>query len=183
MSYSFANLQLNLEQALEHSRADFNSLRTGRASVGLVDTIRVEAYGSMMQLLELASISLSDQLIVIKPYDRSLLENIEKAISKSDIHIQPVVDKDVVKLVIPSLTEDRRLEMVKMLHQKIEAGKIMIRGVRTDAKKEIEALKGQDGVSEDDIHADIDTLEQHIKTGLEKLEKMGEQKEKELLTV
>lgn len=173
-----------MDQALAHVQADLGNLRTGRASVQLVDTLKVEAYGTWMNLLELASINLPDShLIVIKPYDRSILEAIEKAISKSDLNLQPIVDKDSVKLAIPSLTEERRKELVKILHQKLENGRVMVRNVRTETKKEIEQQKGSEGISEDDIHSEIEELEKRTKVILEKLEKMGEDKERELMTV
>lgn len=184
MSYNFTSFTQKVDQTLQHIQADLGNLRTGRASVQLVDTLKVEAYGTWMTLQELASISLPDShLILIKPYDRSVLEAIEKAISKSDLNLQPIVDKDTIKLAIPPLTEERRKELVKVLYQKLESGRVMLRNVRTDTKKEIESQKGEDGISEDDIRADLEELEKRTKVGLEKIEQLGKDKEQELMTV
>lgn len=184
MSYTFTSFNQRVTQTLEHIVNDLGSLRTGRGSVQLVDKLKVEAYGTWMDLQELATITLPEpHLILIKPYDPSLVQAIEKAVAKSDLNLRAVPDQGTVKLPIPPLTEERRKELVKVLYQKLEDGRVMVRNVRLDAKKEIEAQKGQEGISEDDVRADIEELDRLNKAALEKIDLLGKDKEKELMTV
>jgi len=164
---------------------DLLNVQTGRARPSLVESIKVEAYtGSLMEVKELASITAPDpQTILIKPWDPSVVKEIEKAILKSDLQIKPVVTDDQVRITIPTLTEERRLELVKVVKQKIESGKAMIRQVRTEMKKDIDNLKEDDGVSEDDIHAMYDRLQKQVDEYNKRLDEMDEAKEKELLSL
>ena len=147
-----------MDGVIELLGEDLMSVQTGRAKPSLVESIKVEAYaGSFMEVRELASITAPDpQTILIKPWDRSVVKAIEKAILKSDLQVNPVVSDDQVRIQIPTLNEERRLELVKVVKQKVESGKAMIRQVRTEMKKDIDNLKDDDGVSEDDIHAMYD---------------------------
>jgi len=184
MTYSFSNYDQKLEATLEHIRSDVRTLRTGRASADLMDPVLVEAYGQKMKLVELASINVPDAtLLVISPWDKSLVENIEKAIAKAELNLNPIVDGDVIRVPVPTLTEEKRREMVKKLHQKIEAGKAMLRDVRTKAKQDIEAQKGNEGISEDDVVADLETLEEKHQAAVAKLDDLQDSKEKELLSI
>lgn len=164
---------------------DLLNVQTGRAKPALVEDVQVEAYeGSFMNLKEVASISASDShSIVIKPWDPSVIKKIEEAISKSDLQMSPIVDKDVVRINIPPLNEERRLELIKVVKQKVEAGRAMLRQVRVETKKDIDNQKDQDGVSEDDIHGMYDRLQELMDDYNEKLEKIEKAKEKELMTL
>lgn len=180
----FSDLEQKLEKALQHTRSEIAKLRTGKASVSLLDSVMVEAYGSMMHVNELANITAPDStLLVVTPWDKTILEVIEKGIASSGLNLNPVVDGDIIRIAIPPLTEERRKEMVKLLHQKIEQGKVMMRTVRSDAKRDIEGQKGEEGISEDDIKHNLEELENVFKKYLEKLDVMASDKEKELLTV
>ena len=184
MSYDLAAFHERATKAAEHVRQDVSSLRTGRASVQLLDPVTVEAYGARMKLVEVASLSAPDaNMLVVSPWDKSLLEAVARGISMADLQVNPVVDGDIIRISIPPLTEETRKEMVKKLHQKVEAGRAMLRSIRTDAKKEIEAQEGEAGVSEDDIANDLDELEAAYKKYLDQLETIAEHKEQELLTV
>jgi len=184
MTYLFSNYDQKLETAIEHIRSDIRTLRTGRASADLMDPVMVEAYGQRMRLVELASINVPDAtLLVISPWDKSLVVNVEKAIAKAELNLNPVVDGDIIRVPVPALTEEKRREMVKQLHQKIESGKAMLRDVRTKAKQEIEAQKGAEGISEDDVAADLDELEKKHQAAVAELESLEVSKEKELLTI
>ncbi|MEX0895375.1 MAG: ribosome recycling factor [Patescibacteria group bacterium] len=184
MEYSFSTFRADSHKALEHVRREINTLRTGRASASLLDPVMVEAYGQQMRLVEVASISAPDPtLLRVSPWDKSLLESIERAISKSGLDLHPVVDGDGIRIAIPTLTEEKRKEMVKELHKKIEQGKVLLRTLRSDVKKDIESLEGDDGVSEDDIAASLEQLDTELKTLMEELDQMAETKEKELLTI
>lgn len=184
MPYSFSQFHLKADKVLEHLQQELNQLRTGRATVQLLDSVRVEAYGSLLSLQEVAQVSaVASDLLVIKPWDKSLLNAVEKAIQVAGINLQAVVDKDLVRVPVPPLTEERRKEMVKALQQKIEQAKVMLRNVRGDIKKEIEKLADQDGVSEDEIKQYLDSLEQELKKKLDSLEAMFVEKRDELMTV
>jgi len=184
MAFNFNTFQVRLDKALEHLRSDLATLRTGRASAQLLDPVRVEAYGSNMRINEVANVTAPDPAsIVVSVWDKSLLEAVAKGVSSSGLNLQPIIAGGVIRINIPPLTQERRMEMVKLLGQKAEAGKVMIRNIRTDAKKEIEDQEGDQGISEDDIKLELDEMEQMYKKSLETLDKMAEDKQKELMTV
>jgi len=184
MAYDFQDFAQKADKTLQHIREDIATLRTGRASTQILDPVSVEAYGTMMRVHELANLSAPDPtLLLISPWDKSLLGPIEKAIASSGLNIHPVVDGDIIRIAIPPLTEERRKEMVKLLGQKIQMGHVMLRNIRTDVKKEVEKLRDQAGVSEDDIKADLEELEKRVKDFAAKIDQMAADKEKELLTV
>lgn len=177
-------VQEKLQKALEHFKSDLATLRTGKATAQLLDPVRVEAYGSMMKLVEVARVSVPDAtLLVVTPYDSSLLSNIEKAIASAGLNLQPVVDKDLIRISVPPLTQERRKEMVTLVDRKTEEARVMIRNIRSDAKKDIENQKGSDGVSEDDIKSEIAELESTIQKHLDQLEVMAQEKQQELMTI
>lgn len=178
------NLKVRLEQTLEVVKKDLTSVRTGRAKPSLVEDVKVEAYGTIMTIKELATISAPDTtLIVIAPWDKGLVSAISSGIQKSGLNIQPIVDSDTVKISIPPLNEERRRELVKLVHQKLESGKVMIRQVRTEIKGEIEAQEGEAGVSEDNINYWIEEMQKSIDLYMGKIEELEKEKEKELMTL
>ncbi len=172
------------QQVKAHFQAELNKIRTGRASVNLVDGVMVEAYGTRMHLQEVASISSPDPtLIVIAPWDKSLMVAIDKGIRQADLGISPVVDTDVVRLPIPSLTQEKRQELAKVVSKKLEEAKILLRNERATVKQLIESQKDETGISEDDIKADIEVLDRDHREEVEALEKISAAKEKVLLTI
>ncbi len=184
MAYDFLVFTPKADKTLAHIQDDINTLRTGRASAQLLDVVDVEAYGTRMKVNELANISVPDPtLVVVSPWDKSILANLEKAISISPLNLHPVVDGQIIRISVPALTEERRKEMVKFLKQKIEAGRVMMRNVRSEARKEIEQLKDEAGVSEDDIKADLEQLDIEVKKYMDMIQKMEEEKEKDLMKV
>ncbi len=179
-----ANLTSRLDQTLEVVKKDLSSVRTGRAKPSLVEDVKVEAYGTMMSIKELATISAPDTtLIVISPWDKGLVAAISSGIQKSGLNIQPIVDGDTVKISIPALTQERREELVKLVHQKLESAKVMIRGVRTEIKEEIEAQEGEAGISEDSIKSWLESMQKTIDQYMIKVDDLGSLKEKELMTL
>ncbi|CAN5278203.1 ribosome recycling factor [soil metagenome] len=184
MAYDFLVFTPNADKTLAHIRDDINTLRTGRASAQLLDIVDVEAYGTRMKVNELANVSVPDPtLIVISPWDKSILGTLEKAIATSPLNLHPVVDGQIIRISVPALTEERRKEMVKFLKQKIESGRVMMRNVRSEARKEIESLKDESGVSEDDIKADLEQLDIEVKKYMDLIEKLEEDKAKDLMKV
>lgn len=179
-----ANLKTRLDQTIEVVKKDLSSVRTGRAKPSLVEDVKVEAYGTMMTIKELATITAPDTtLIVISPWDKGLVSAISSGIQKSGLNIQPIVDGDTVKISIPALTEERRLELVKLVNSKLESAKVMIRGVRTEIKEEIEAQEGEAGISEDSIKAWLESMQKTVDSYMLKIEEIGKEKEKELMTL
>lgn len=172
------------EKTITHAQSDFATLRTGRASAQLLDGVFVEAYGTKMALHEVASISTPDtQLLVVKPWDKSILAAIEKGVQLAQLNLNPIIDGDIIRIAVPTLTQERRLEMVKTLHQKEEEAKVILRGVRSDIRKDIEKQEGTAGVSEDDIKDEVAELDETVKEYMTKLEDLVKQKEQELLSI
>ncbi len=179
-----SNLKNRLETAIEVVKKDLSSVRTGRAKPSLVEDVKVEAYGTMMSLKELATISAPDTtLILIAPWDKGLVAAISSGIQKSGLNIQPIVDGGTVKISVPPLSQERREELVKLVHQKLEAARIMIRQVRTEIKEEIEAQEGESGISEDSIKMWLVSMQKTIDEYMLKIDELGKDKEKELMTL
>lgn len=171
-------------KAITHIEKEIAILRTGRASVQMLDDVNVEAYGSMMKLNEVASLSAPDSsLLVIAPWDKSLVGPIEKGVLAANLNLSPIVDGDKVKVPVPPLTLERRQEMVKILHQKAESGRVMVRSVRADVKSMIDDEKGEAGISEDQIALSLKELEDVTKEYMEKIDMVVKDKEKELLSL
>jgi len=182
--YNFSPFKQKLDKLLEYAQRDISTLRTGKASYDMLDPVKVEAYGGKMSLNEVANISIPDpNMILIKPWDQNLLENIERGIHKAEINLNPVVDGDQIRLVVPTLTQETRKEMVKQLHQKIESAKVMVRNARTDTKNEIEKAEDDVGVSEDDIKRYLEEMDGIVKEYNQKLEQMAVDKEAELMKI
>lgn len=174
----------DMEAVLDVVREDLSTVKTGRAKPALVEHIEVSAYDTQMPLIELATISAPDpHLLMIQPWDETILENIAKAIATSDLHLNPVVDQSLIRIQISPLTEERREELVKLVSQKLESGRVLLRQVRQDVKKRLEGMKGQPGVSEDDTHRQLESLEKTTDEFMGKITAMGEEKEVELRTI
>lgn len=179
--FSLSPFKLDADKSVEVFSKELDSVRAGRAKPSLVENTPVLAYGSTMKMLELASITAPDATsIVIKPWDKSVLKDIEKAILISDLHIQPVVDSDQIRLSIPPLTGERRQELMKLVSQKKHGAEEQIRDIRVKYKKQIDAQKGQPGISEDDIKRDLDALQKSTDEYVKKIGDIAVAKEQEL---
>ncbi len=169
------------EKVLERLHEETATLRTGRASPALVENVQVEAYGTMQPIKALAAMSTPDaRTLAIEPWDSSVTKAIETAIQASNIGINPVVDGKTIRLIMPMMTEESRLRLVKVLHEKLEDARVAIRKIREDAKKKTEK---QSGMSEDVIRKELETLEKTVKDYVAKIEAMGEKKEKEIMSI
>jgi ribosome recycling factor len=137
-----------------------------------------------MAINEVANVSAPDaQLLVVKPWDKSLIAEIEKAIQVAQLNLSPVVDGELIRIPVPPLTQERRQEMVKTLNQKVEEIKVMLRGIRSDVRRDIENQKGEAGISEDDIKLELEELEEVVKDYISKADTISENKEKDLLSI
>lgn len=179
--FSFQSMKSDGSKLIDVFSSDLATIRTGRARPSLVENIEVEVYGSKMRLMEIAGISAPDSSsIVVKPWDKSVIKDVEKALAASDLHIPPVVDGDQIRLNIPQLTGERRQEFVKLVGQKKNASLEMLRDIRIKYKKQIDGQKGQAGVSEDAIKHDLEELQKVTEELSKKIEEIAASKEKEL---
>lgn len=178
----FAEVKKRMDAQLEHVRRDLGGVRTGRASVTILDTVHVDAYGSSMPLNQVASLSIPEPtLIIAMPFDPSLMGVIEKAIRSSNLGLNPSNDGKAVRIPIPSLTDERRKELSKLVHKHAEDGRNGIRQVRRDANEKLKKLLKDHGISEDDERRGLDDVQkltdQHIAT----IDELQKKKDAELL--
>lgn len=172
------------EKLIELVDDDLKGIKTGRAKPSLIEGIKVKAYETRMSLKELASISAPDpRSLIISPWDKTILKTIEKAISSSGLNLHPIIDNDLVRIQIPALTEETRKDLVKLVKQKLESGRRLLRQLRNEVKKEIEDLKGEPDVSEDDIKRWLEDLQKLIDETTSRIEELGKAKEKGLMTI
>lgn len=168
-------------KVIERLQADLNTVRTGRATPALVEGVMVEAYGAFQPVKALGSLSTPDsRTLVIEPWDGSVVKAIETAIQKSDIGIMPTVDGKIIRLVMPMMTEETRLRMVKTMKEKLEDSRVALRQVREDARKAIGKVTG---IGEDEIRRLQEGIEKMVKEFSAKIDEMGEKKEKEITTI
>ncbi len=173
-----------MAKAVGHTQTDFGGVRTGRAAPVLVEKLRVDYYGSEVPLQQLAGIQVPEaRLMVITPYDKSSLKSIEKAIQQSDLGINPSNDGTVIRLVFPMLTEQRRKELVKVVHHKAEDGRVAVRNLRRSARKDLESLEKDGDISSDELDRAEKDLEKLTHEYVAEIDRMLENKEKELLSV
>ena len=173
-----------MASAVSHTRADFSSIRTGRAAPALVEKLPVEYYGSDVPLQQLAGFSVPEaRTLVITPFDKGAMDAIEKAIQLSDLGLNPSSDGTVLRLNFPQLTEERRREFVRIVKQKAEDGRVQIRNQRRSARQELEALQKEGDLSEDDLVRAEKELDKLTHAREAEIDDALDQKERELLEV
>jgi len=181
---ALTDIEPKMQRAIDAMERDFSGVRTGRASTSLVERITVDYYGALTPLNQLAGISTPDpHLIVIQPWDRSVLSAIEKAITKSDIGLVPNVDGTVVRLNIPPLTEERRKDMVKVVHKRMEEARVEVRNLRRDAADHIKREERDGDVGTDESHRQLETLQKTTDRHIADVDRLGLVKEQEILEV
>jgi ribosome recycling factor len=173
-----------MRKAVVHLQEEFAGIRTGRATPGLVEKLKVDYYGTDVPLQQLAGFSVPEpRVLVISPYDKGSMKAIEKAIQTSDLGINPSNDGQVVRLVFPALTEDRRKELVRLVKQRAEEGRVAVRNIRRQARHELEALEKDGDLSKNDLDRAEKELEKLTHAVVEDVDQMLEHKEHELLEV
>jgi ribosome recycling factor len=173
-----------MEKALAHTRQEFGSVRTGRATPALVERLPVEAYGEEMSLQQIASFQVPEaRQLLITPFDKSNLGAIEKAIQHSDLGLNPSNDGQIIRLTFPQLTAERRKELVKVVKSMAEDGRVAIRNLRRTARHDLDALAKEEDLSEDDITRAEKELDKLTHAHEAEIDKALEQKEHELLEV
>ena len=173
-----------MDQAVIHTRTEMSKVRTGRANTELVDSIKVSYYGSLTPLNQLSTISIPEpRLITIHPFDKSVIDEIEKAIMESNLGLTPNNNGEVIHVPIPPLSEERRVDLTKYIHQLAEEGRIAVRNVRRDSINHLRTLQKEDHISEDEIKRSESEMQNitdgHVKT----LNELMESKEKEIMLV
>jgi ribosome recycling factor len=183
-SETLPNAERKMQRAVEAMERDFQGLRTGRASTALVERVTVDYYGTQTPLNQLASISVPEpHQIVIQPWDRGVLGAIEKAIMKSEIGLMPNVDGTVVRLNIPPLTEERRKDLVKVVHKRMEEARVEIRNHRREAADHLKKALRDGDLSEDEERRELDNLQRLTDRHVEAVDTRAERKEAEVMEV
>lgn len=174
--------EAKMDQAVGHVSSEFATVRTGRANSAILQRITVEYYGTQTPLQQLASISVPEpQMLLVTPYDKSVMGDIERAIQTSDLGLNPANDGNVIRLAFPPLNEERRRELIKMVRGMAEEGRIAVRNVRRHTKDDIEALEGE--MSEDDVRGGVIRLQEITDQHTSRIDELLEHKEAELLEV
>lgn len=173
-----------MDKAVQALQNDLMTIRTGRASPALVERLRIEAYGVTTPLNQLAIISAPElRLLTIRPWDLSILGEIEKGILKSDLGLTPSNDGKIIRLSIPRLTEERRRELVKVVAKRVEEGRVGIRNIRRDALDDLRDFEKEKLISEDDFYQGKDDIQKLTDMFIEKINGIGQHKEEEVMEV
>jgi ribosome recycling factor len=179
-----ADARERMHKSVESTRHEFGSVRTGRASPALLDRIRVDYYGTLTPLNQLATISAPEaRLLSIQPYDKSSIKQIEKAILESDIGLTPSNDGNLIRLVIPELTEERRRQLVKQVRHIAEEGRVAIRGIRRDVMHDLRELRDEGETGADDEHRAEGELQKLTDRNVSELDEALKHKEAEIIEV
>jgi ribosome recycling factor len=174
----------HMEKALDAMRREFGGVRTGKASPALLDTIRVDAYGSKLPVNQVATVSVPEpRLLIVQPWDKGLLSVVEKAIRSAELGLNPASDGNVIRVPIPALNEERRREMVKLLHKIAEEGRIAVRHARQEANKEIKTREQSHEISEDDARRELDEVQKLTDEFISRIDHLLKAKEEEVLEV
>lgn len=180
----YKELRAGIEKAVEALRRDLSKVRTGRAHAGMLDSIRVDYYGQPTPINQMANISVPEpRLILIKPWEKSQVKAIDKALRESDLNINPMTDGELIRLPIPALTEERRKEMVKMTKKHGEECKVAVRKHRRDALEMIESLDKDGDVPADDADRGKKKVEEMVAEGVKQIDHVIQAKEKDILEV
>ena len=181
---ALAQAKTRMEKAVEDFRRELASVRTGRANVAILDHVRVDYHGTPMPINQLGTLNVPDpQMIVISPWDPGAVSLIDKAIRTSDLGLNPTNDGKVVRVPIPALTEERRKDLVKLVHKALENHRTAVRNIRRDIKEAVEKLEKEKKISEDDKKRSLDELEKLTHSETKKIEDLSAAKEKEVIEI
>lgn len=179
-----SDAERRMKKTVEHVRDDFASVRTGKASASLLNRVMVDYYGQSTPLNQIASIAVPEPtLMVVSPYDKSVIGDVEKAILQSELGLNPVNDGNVIRLPIPKLTEERRKELTKLVRAKAEEGRVAIRNIRRDAIEELRAFEKESEITKDDLHRGTEEVQKLTDKYIKETDEMLKVKEKELMEV
>jgi ribosome recycling factor len=181
---SLQKARQRMEGAIEAMRREFSGVRTGKASPALLDTVRVEAYGSHMPLSQVGTVTAPEpRLLTVQPWDKSLMKDIERALRESDLGLNPSNDGNLIRIPIPPLTEERRKEYVRLLHKLAEEGRVAVRQARKDANDDLKRRQKDGELSEDELRREQDEVQKLTDQYVNKIEELLKKKEAEVLEV
>jgi ribosome recycling factor len=181
---TYGQLKARMDKAVEDFRREMAAVRTGRASVHMLDTVQVEYYGSVMPLNQIAQVHAPEaQLITVQPFDPSTLSGIEKAIRSADLGLNPMNDGKIIRVPVPALTEERRRDMVKHLHKILEEHRTAVRNIRRDGNELIKKALKDKKITEDEERRALDEIQRLTDDEIKKMEEMSKGKEKEVMSV
>jgi len=181
---SLDETKIRMEEAVEAVRRDFSTVRTGKASPVLLDTVKVDAYGSKMPLNQVASVSTPEpSLLVVQPFDKALLPDIERAILTADLGFNPANDGNIIRIPVPPLNEERRKEFAKLLHHMAEDGKVSLRHARKIGNDEVKLAMKENESSEDEGRQQMDEIQKLTDSCSTRIDEMLEKKEKEVMAL
>lgn len=173
-----------MKKAVEALQEDLMSIRTGRASPALVERLRVDYYGTLTPLNQLAAISTPEpRLLVIRPWDPNVLDEVEKAILRSELGLTPNNDGVVIRLPIPRLTEERRRDLSKVVGRRVEEGRVAVRNIRRDVQEDLRALEKEKLITEDDLYKGREKLQELHDQFIDQMDEIGKAKQQEILEV
>lgn len=181
---SIGQARAHMDKALDAMRREFSTVRTGKASPALLDTVRVDAYGSKMALNQVATVSAPEpRLLIVQPFDKSLSGAVEKAIKSAELGLNPSSDGGIIRVPVPTLTEERRRDMVRVLHKLAEEGRVAVRHARQEANKEIKRRQSEHEIAEDDARREMDEVQKLTDDYIRKVEQLLKAKEAEVMEV
>jgi len=180
----YKDIKSRMEKALEKLKEELSKIRTGKATTTLLDGVKVEYYGNRVPLKQVANIGTPDiHLIAIQPWEKGMLEEIEKAILKSELGLVPINDGNIIRVPIPKLTEERRLELAKLVKKFGEESKIAVRNIRRDGNDKVKKIEKNSEISEDEMRKGIDKIQENTDEFIEKIDKIVKLKEQEIIEV
>ncbi len=184
ISETISEAERRMTKAVEAAQRDYVTIRTGRANPALLERVSVDYYGSNMPINQVATISVPEpRLIVIAPWDKAVIPSIERAITKSDLGLTPSTDGTVIRLAIPHLTEERRKELIRVLHKKAEEHRVAVRNIRRDANEHLKRLEKDGEASEDDVYRAQQEVQKLTDKYIEQIDSVTNAKESELMEV
>jgi len=180
----FENIEKRMEKSIASLKSELATIRTGRANAALLDHVRVSYYGSDVPISQIGSISVPEpRMLMISPWEKTILGDLEKAILSSDLGLNPSNDGEVIRIVLPELTEDRRKDLVKKVKQVGEKSKVSVRNIRRDGNDDIKKKGKDESLSEDEVKGMQDKVQQITDRYIVEVDKVVEHKEKDILTV
>lgn len=179
-----ADAKTHMQKAVESAKREFASVRTGRASPALLERVTVDYYGTPTPITQVATVTVPEpRLLLIQPWDKSLVREIERAIQKSDLGLMPSSDGTLIRLPIPSLTGERRKDLAKLAHKQAEEARVAVRNIRRDHKDKLERLEKKSELSEDDVRRAVDELQKLTDRHIAEIDTLLSAKEKEITEV
>ncbi len=179
-----SDAEARMQKGVENTRSELSKIRTGKASPAMLDTVRVEYYGSMVPLQQVANVNTPEaRLLTIQPWEKNMIGEIEKGIQKADLGLNPVNDGTIIRLPIPQLTEERRKDFVRLCHKLAEEGRIAIRNVRRDSNDKLKSTEKDHEISEDQYHTAVDEIQKLTDKYIKGVDEILAKKEEEIMEV